>query len=233
MTHRIHGAAIYMVTWIPSIYTPFMLALIYQHGSIMGDDCPRPPRPDQFLHELHKFRLCMRDEPLDACALAPNAGKMLRCQKDGEIMERYGIYMEYMNILDWNMTEVRKGCRILPSCFQDFEVPFHIWVWMYKSAWLGPGMSWACGTMTLWEILSKHFRRLQAKKRLVKRQHLSTKSLTVVSVSPSSSTQIHQTHVNLIMHSQSKDRGFEMISATILAVVGCFWGLLAFDFSIT
>ena len=64
-------------------------------------------------------------------------------------------------------------------------------------------------------------------------KHLSTKSLKVVSVSPSSSTQIHQTHVNLIMHSQSKDGGFEMISAKILAVVGCFWGLLVFDFSIT
>jgi hypothetical protein len=55
----------------------------------------RPLGPDQFLHELHKFRLCMRDEPLDACALAwPNAGKMLRCQKDGEIMES----MEYIGI---------------------------------------------------------------------------------------------------------------------------------------
>ena len=34
---RIHGAAIYMLTWIPSRLTPVMLALIYQHhGSVMG-----------------------------------------------------------------------------------------------------------------------------------------------------------------------------------------------------
>jgi len=58
---------------------------------------PRP-RPDQFLHELHKFRLCMRDEPLDACALAWPNGKMLRCQKDGEIIWKVWNILEIIGI---------------------------------------------------------------------------------------------------------------------------------------
>ena len=33
---RIHGAAIYMVTWIPVPYPPVMLALIYQHHGSYG-----------------------------------------------------------------------------------------------------------------------------------------------------------------------------------------------------
>ena len=84
-THRIHGAAIPLVTWIPSTKNPCLLALIYQHhGSVMA------PIMAPWLHRLTKDK---ESKPRCSCWSAPRSrlwrwSGRLRIQRQNEHVQR-------------------------------------------------------------------------------------------------------------------------------------------------